>query len=210
MLIFVDHHFIAWLESLTGMACWIFLGRTRVDKVIHSIGNLSLQGHPFRWNSTDPAELLASERMEKLLQMFKEMTDILIIDTPPTILSDPVVLSAKVDGVLVVVRPGETKIGNAQVMMEQLKLSGARIMGVVLNPISRRNTNYYSRYHYYSSQYYSSGTEGKTKIAESEDLRDTINDLAANSSQIKNNPDKHLDTADACHLQPQEVFQISG
>jgi polysaccharide biosynthesis transport protein len=105
----------------------------------------------------NPTELLASERMTKILDELKETVDIIVIDSPPSVISDPIALSAKVDGVLVVIEPGKTTIGGAQVMMEQLKRSGARVIGAVLNPISRRNSHYYTKYHYYSSYYYRSG-----------------------------------------------------
>lgn len=135
----------------------------QLPNVIHSVADLPLRIIPSGAIPPNPTELLASERMETLLKTFGEMADIVIVDSPPTILSDPVVLSAKVDGVLIVIRPGKTKIGNAQVMMEQLKLSGARILGVVLNPVSRKSTGYYSKYHYYSNQYYDEQTGEKPK-----------------------------------------------
>jgi polysaccharide biosynthesis transport protein len=105
----------------------------------------------------NPAELLSSERMGQILNELKGMADIVIVDGPPFILSDPVVLSAKVDGVLIVIRPGETKIGAAQGMIEQLSRAGARVVGAVMNPITRQTSRYYSgKYHYYS-QYYARG-----------------------------------------------------
>jgi len=108
----------------------------------------------------NPTELMASERMEKILNGLKEVVDIVIIDTPPAILSDPIALSAKVDGVLIVIKPGSTKIGAAQVLMEQLQRAGARVVGVALNPISRRGSHYYTKYGYYSSYYYYSHGHG--------------------------------------------------
>ncbi len=104
----------------------------------------------------NPTELLASDRMEKIMEELKGIVDIIIIDTPPAVISDAVALSAKVDGVLVVIEPGATSLGSAQVMMEQFKRSGARVVGAVLNPISRRNSHYYTKYQYYSSYYYGS------------------------------------------------------
>ena len=108
----------------------------------------------------NPTELMASERMEKILNSLKEKVDIVIIDTPPAILSDPIALSAKVDGVLIVIKPGSTRIGAAQVLMEQLQRAGARVLGVALNPISRRGSHYYTKYGYYSSYYYYSKGHG--------------------------------------------------
>jgi Mrp family chromosome partitioning ATPase len=95
--------------------------------------------------------------MDSILESLTQGADIVILDTSPAIVSDPVALSAKVDGVLVIVEPGKTKIGSAQVLMEELELANATILGVVLNPITHRNSYYYSHYHYYSKNYYSSG-----------------------------------------------------
>ena len=108
----------------------------------------------------NPSELLSSERMAKILSELKEMSDIVIIDTPPAIISDSIALSPKVDGVLIVIEPGGTRIGPAQVLMEQLQRAGARVVGVVLNPISRRSSHYYTKYGYYSSYYYYSRKYG--------------------------------------------------
>jgi polysaccharide biosynthesis transport protein len=102
----------------------------------------------------NPAELLGSEKMTKILSDLKGKADIVILDSPPCIIADPMILSAKVDGVLLVIEPGHTKIGAAQVVMEQLQRAGARVVGVVLNPISQRRGHYYSKYRYYSSYYY--------------------------------------------------------
>jgi capsular exopolysaccharide synthesis family protein len=108
----------------------------------------------------NPAELLASERMEMILSELKEKSDIVIIDSPPAIISDAIALSPKVDGVLIVIEPGGTRIGPAQVLMEQLQRAGARVVGVVLNPISKRSSHYYTKYGYYSSYYYYSRRYG--------------------------------------------------
>ena len=63
--------------------------------------------------------------MESILSELKEFSDIVIIDTPPAIISDSIALSPKVDGVLIVIEPGGTRIGPAQVLMEQLQRAGA-------------------------------------------------------------------------------------
>ncbi len=92
--------------------------------------------------------------MDSISKYIKEQSDILIIDTSPAIVSDPIVLSTKVDGVLIVVEPGKTKIGAAQVLIEQLERAHANVLGVVLNPISRGSSYYYSQYQYYSKEDY--------------------------------------------------------
>ena len=108
----------------------------------------------------NPAELLGSKTMDQVLEELKHAFDIVIIDGPPFIVADPVVLSAKVDGVLLIIEPGKTKIDSAQAMSEQLQRADARVVGVVLNPISRRRAGYYSGKYRYYSDYYSSGGYG--------------------------------------------------
>jgi capsular exopolysaccharide synthesis family protein len=106
----------------------------------------------------NPAELLGSEKMERLIEELSRDYDMVLIDGPPFIVADPVVLSAKVDGVLLVIQPGNTKIDAGRAMMEQLEMADARVVGVVLNPITRRQSKYYSgKYRYYSDYYYSRG-----------------------------------------------------
>ncbi|MEA3441023.1 MAG: polysaccharide biosynthesis tyrosine autokinase [Chloroflexota bacterium] len=106
----------------------------------------------------NPAELLGSEKMAQILDSLTKEYDIVLLDVPPFIVADAVVLSAKVDGVLLVIEPGKTKIDSGRAMLEQIEMSGARIVGVVLNPISRRRAQYYSgKFRYYSSHYYSRG-----------------------------------------------------
>ena len=102
----------------------------------------------------NPTELVSSEKMDKILAELKEHHDFTILDAPPCIVADPIILSAKADGVLLVIEPGKTKIGAAQVVMEQFHRGGARVVGVVLNPVSSRRGRYYSKYHYYTTYYY--------------------------------------------------------
>lgn len=102
----------------------------------------------------NPAELLGSESMDRILSELKDVSDMVIIDGPPFIVADPVVLSSKVDGVLIVIEPGGTHIEAAKAMVEQLKRAEARVIGVVLNPIRRNQASYYTgRYRYYSKYY---------------------------------------------------------
>jgi len=108
----------------------------------------------------NPTELLASNTMDRILDDLSRAFDIVIIDGPPFIVADPVVLSAKVDGVLLIIEPGKTKFDSASAMSEQLQRSGANVIGVVLNPISRRRAGYYSGKYRYYSEYYSSGGYG--------------------------------------------------
>jgi succinoglycan biosynthesis transport protein ExoP len=101
----------------------------------------------------NPAELLGSKKMDNILARLGENADVVVIDSPPFIVSDALMLAAKVDGVLVVIRPGHTRKKIAVAMMEQLNRAGARILGVVLNRIPHRGAEYYGGFLYYSPYY---------------------------------------------------------
>ena len=102
----------------------------------------------------NPAELLASSRMRQILDQAEAFADTVILDSPPFVVSDASLLASKVDGVVLVLQPGETTVDAAQAMFEQLQRAGARIVGVVLNRIPRK-PGLYGDYHYYYAPYYS-------------------------------------------------------
>ncbi len=108
---------------------------------------------------TNPAELLGSSLMDKILEEVKELADIVIIDGPPFVVADASILSSKVDGILVVIRPGHTNRNAAQSMAEQIDRIGARVLGITLNRIPKGSADYYGRYWYYSPEYSSPYTE---------------------------------------------------
>jgi len=98
----------------------------------------------------NPSELLGSERMSQTLKDLEERFDLVIIDTPPMIVSDAQILSSKVDGVIFVVIPGQTRAIAALRPMEELRRIDSTVMGVVANKIPRSRDYYYGGYNYYS------------------------------------------------------------
>lgn len=102
----------------------------------------------------NPAELLGSARMVQILSRLVESASVVIIDSPPFVVSDSTVLSAKVDGVLLVIQPGKTHAEAAKAMVAQLNRAGAHVVGVVLNRVPRKNANYYGYYRYENDSVY--------------------------------------------------------
>jgi capsular exopolysaccharide synthesis family protein len=147
------HHYLG-LSNRRGLTD-LLREQTKAVNVISSWGNPPIDVILSGDLPPNPTELLESEKMTRILAELKDEADILIADSPPAIVADPIALSAKMDGVLLIVEPGKTKIGAAQVLLEQLHRAGARIIGVVLNPVSRKRSHYYTKYHYYTSYYYS-------------------------------------------------------
>ncbi len=83
---------------------------------------------------TNPSNLLSGVRMRSLLKVLTERFDLVILDTPPVLATaDAGILGSLSDGVLLVVRAGQTDRAAAQRATAQLASSGARVLGVVLN-----------------------------------------------------------------------------
>ncbi len=105
----------------------------------------------------NPTELLSSKKMDQILSTLEEAADVVIIDGPPLIVADSLVMASKVDGVLLVVRPGHTRLSLAQAAAEQIKMSGARTIGVVLNRIPHDRADVFAGkshvYSYYMGNY---------------------------------------------------------
>jgi succinoglycan biosynthesis transport protein ExoP len=107
----------------------------------------------------NPAELLGSEEMRRLLSQLSERFAHIIIDSPPAIsFTDASILSTMVDGVMLVVHGGRSSRAVVRRAKQQLLDVGAHIFGVVLNNVKVESQDYY--YSGYYSNYYSTETEG--------------------------------------------------
>lgn len=81
----------------------------------------------------NPADLLGSRRMEKIIATIRSRADILLFDAPPVItVTDAAVLGMKMDGVLLVIVAGRTRRDDAQRAKELLERAHVRIVGAVL------------------------------------------------------------------------------
>ena len=99
----------------------------------------------------NPAELLSSERMSKIIAMNARAFDHVIIDTAPILgLADSMVLSRLVDGVIVVTSAGKTAKESIKASIRRLMQVRAPVLGVVLNAVDLDSPDYA----YYSSYYY--------------------------------------------------------
>ena len=101
----------------------------------------------------NPAELLGSTRMDQILEEVSADADMVIIDSPPSLVADATILAAKVDGVVLVIEPGKTERAPAIAALEQLQRADARVVGVILNRIPRNRADYYGGHQHYASYY---------------------------------------------------------
>jgi capsular exopolysaccharide synthesis family protein len=121
----------------------------------------------------NPAELLGSDEMRRLLALLSERFSHIIIDSPPAIsFTDASILSTLVDGVMLVVHGGRSSRAVVRRAKQQLLDVGAHIFGVVLNNVKLESADYYYYPGYYAS-YYSN---------DSDDVADGASDVGAGGS----------------------------
>jgi capsular exopolysaccharide synthesis family protein len=106
----------------------------------------------------NPAELLGSEEMLRLMTALKSNFNHIVIDSPPIAsFTDSVLISPLVDGVLLVVQGGRVSRGIVRRSRQMLQDVGAKIFGVVLNNVKLQRDDYY--YKYYYNHYYKDETD---------------------------------------------------
>jgi capsular exopolysaccharide synthesis family protein len=115
----------------------------------------------------NPAELIGSEQMKRVIQELGTTFDHILIDTPPIAsFTDGVLLASMSDGVILVIHANECSRKVVQRSKQSLIDVGAKVLGVVLNRVNLRSPDYYYGSHYYSSNY-------KADYHESEDYTAT-------------------------------------
>ncbi len=107
----------------------------------------------------NPAELLGSDQMRRLLIVLQSKFNHVVVDSPPvSSFTDGVLISSMVDGVLLVVHGGKSSRHVVKRSRQLLQDVGAKIFGVVLNNVNLQSHDYYYQ-RYYGSNYYKSDGE---------------------------------------------------
>ncbi|TVY10390.1 CpsD/CapB family tyrosine-protein kinase [Paenibacillus cremeus] len=100
----------------------------------------------------NPSEMLASKRMTAFLDELRGKYDVILIDTPPALaVTDAQLVATKCDGVVLVIDSGKVKRDMAIKAKANLDYVKAKILGVVLNNMDRKNAESYY-YYYYGAQ----------------------------------------------------------
>ena len=103
----------------------------------------------------NPAELLGSDQMRRLLAVLQQNYTHVVVDSPPvSSFTDGVLISSMVDGVLLVVHGGKSSRHIVRRSKQLLNDVGAKIFGVVLNNINLQSHDYYYYQSYYGQKYY--------------------------------------------------------
>lgn len=94
----------------------------------------------------DPIKLLSSKKMQYLMEQFQAFFDLVIYDTPPLGgLADAHLIAAHTDATIMVVQIGKTDRSQVRRVLEELKISGASVLGIVANGCKNDRHSYRSR-----------------------------------------------------------------
>jgi len=116
----------------------------------------------------NPSEMLGSARMAAMLETLRKRYTRIIIDSPPaTAVTDAIVLSKSVDGVILVIRVADIPREVIKNAVAQFKAVGANLLGAVLNGVDMSRDKYYYSYHYqyYYSYYGDDGGEKRKQLS---------------------------------------------
>ncbi len=154
----------------------------------------------------NPAELLSSEQMRRMLAALEPHFTYIVIDSPPAAsFTDGVVLSSLVDGVLLVSHSGKTPRDAIRRTKQLLTGAGAKLFGVILNQVeARQNSYYYQGYYEYAVE--RSSDESSVHIT----VPPTPLALPASPAELQEEMEaehKRADLADAARQGSEAAFQ---
>ena len=150
-------------QSRTAGLTNVLIGKAALEEAIKltKIDNLSILTSGTL--PPNPSEMLASQAMERFIQEASNRYDVVLFDSPPVIaVTDAAVLATKLDGVVLVVKSGQSgkdALDRSRVLLENVN---AKIFGILLNGVNV-NQMYGSYYYYYHYYYYGDGKHKKKK-----------------------------------------------
>jgi capsular exopolysaccharide synthesis family protein len=126
------------------------LGKFVMDDILKVPGLDRFNFLPYGHRPPNPSDLLSSPRMDALLKEVRDYFDIILVDGPPLLpVADSIILSTKVDGLILVYKVGKTPRNSLRLAKERLETVHANILGIALNDIRPEVTGAsYSSYIY--------------------------------------------------------------
>jgi len=125
----------------------------------------------------NPADLLSSSKLTEAIAELRTKFKFVVIDSPPVMAAtDAVILSVQTDGVLLVVRSGETPKEAFTRTRDLLNSVKCHILGVVLNAVDSSAPDYYYSYRYYPYSYGYGPQEAAELAQERDDLAEAVSE----------------------------------
>lgn len=102
----------------------------------------------------NPTELLHSQAMRALIRELESKADLVIFDTPPTLLvADAMLLAGELDAAIIVAEAGGVSRKAVEQVRESLQKAKARVLGVILNKVPESPGTYFNYYYSYYKTY---------------------------------------------------------
>ena len=119
-----------------------------LDATVHLTEQPNLDVLPTGPHPANPAEVLASQRMRSVIETLSAAYDMVIVDSAPVgVFTDGAILSAILDGTVLVVESKRGRRGQIRAAREALSKANARVLGVILTRLSRRLPAEYGQYY---------------------------------------------------------------
>jgi tyrosine-protein kinase Etk/Wzc len=132
----------------------VVLGQESIEQAIRATRVPNLFVMPAGTLPPNPAELLGQNQTAALLAQLANDFDMVLIDSSPVAAAaDAIILATLADGVLMVVRAGETDRSAAQYALQQIERVGGKIVGAVLNDPDAKLPRYGQKYAYHYQEY---------------------------------------------------------
>jgi capsular exopolysaccharide synthesis family protein len=145
-------HEILGMDNEKGLSTVLSNGMSEAEvlSTIEQYKESNLYVLPAGPSADNPAELFDSERFKRLLTILKSEFSHIIIDSPPiSLFTDAVLAASVVDGVLMIVRGPKSPRQVGRYSLQSLDGVGAPILGIILNGVTLRSTDYSYYRHYY-------------------------------------------------------------
>lgn len=118
-------------------------GLVKIGEVIHYIEEDQISVITSGHIPPNPAELLASERMKKLLGDLEKTYDYIFMDTPPVnLVTDAVTLSNIISGMILVTKQGESTYKDLEASLNKLSMGKVKVLGLVLTGEKHQGGSY--------------------------------------------------------------------
>ena len=136
------------IEGSVGLTT-LLIQRATIDDVIQPWGSAGLHVIPSGAVPPNPAELVGSRTMARLIHELSEQFDYVVIDTPPLLpVTDAALIAKMTSGVLMVAGAGQIRREQLRQSLANLSAVSARVLGIVLNKVGRGADTYGASYGY--------------------------------------------------------------
>ena len=124
-----QQHTIFGLENTRGFTNVILAEEGALPLVETGVENLRLL--PAGTKPPNPADILGTQQVDRVLEMLQAEAEFVLFDAPPVIgVADAAIIGAKVDGVLLVIQAGKTKRDHAEQAKEILEKARVHIVEI--------------------------------------------------------------------------------